>query len=178
MNKTDLAGKVFGRLTVVSDAGRTKDRHVRWLCLCECGNSTITIRISEADGARSCGCLRVEQSAHVGKEWGPRNVRHGHTLGRKQSPTYLSFRAMIGRCQNPKHPGYETYGKAGVQICDRWKTFDNFLTDLGERPEGKTLGRILDRGNYEPGNVVWMTKAEQNLTRKNNHALAKWESTQ
>ena len=75
----------------------------------------------------------------------------------------------------PETDRYEAYGTKGIRVCDRSRDFRNLLADMGLRPEGKTLGRILDRGNYEPGNVFWMTPAEKNLARKNNHALPKWE---
>lgn len=39
--------------------------------------------------------------------------------------------------------------------------FSNFLADMGERPEGTSLGRLGDKGNYEPGNCQWQTAAEQ-----------------
>jgi len=54
----------------------------------------------------------------------------------------------------------------GVTVCERWRTFDNFLADLGERPEGTSLGRFADVGNYEPGNCAWQTKKEQASEQK------------
>lgn len=73
----------------------------------------------------------------------------------------------------PETDRYEAYGAKGIRVCDRSLDFRNLLADMGLRPEGKTLGRILDRGNYEPGNVFCMTQAEPNPARKNNHALRK-----
>lgn len=100
---------------------------------------------------------------------------HGHTKGLKKSPTYVSWRKMCIRCTNPRHNKYPVYGGAGVRVCERWRDFRNFLADMGVRPEGTTLGRILDRGDYEPGNCFWMTWAEQGLSRRNNNALLKWQ---
>ena len=91
------------------------------------------------------------------------------------SPTYISWGRMLTRCYNPNAERYKTYGAKGVSVCERWGDFRNFLADMGERPEGKTLGRILDRGNYEPGNVFWMTHDEQVLASMNNRALQRWE---
>jgi len=59
---------------------------------------------------------------------------------------------MIGRCYRPKSLAYPKYGAKGVRVCDRWNhntggSFENFLADMGPRPEGMTLGRILDMGN-------------------------------
>jgi hypothetical protein len=69
---------------------------------------------------------------------------------------------MQDRCDRKRHPAYERYGGRGITICDRWRSFENFLADLGERPEGKTLDRIDPDGNYEPSNCRWATWEEQN----------------
>ena len=73
---------------------------------------------------------------------------------------------MWQRCTNPKTNGFEHYGGRGIKVCDRWKSFENFFADLGERPAGTTLGRFGDEGNYEPGNVKWMTPAEQRANKR------------
>ena len=99
---------------------------------------------------------------------------HGHHPRNKPSLTYVSWTNLIARCTNTNATSYSRYGGAGVAVCDQWKAFENFLADLGERPKGTTLGRILDLGNYEPGNCFWMTKAEQGLARRNKCALLKW----
>lgn len=62
-----------------------------------------------------------------------------------------------------------------VLVSDMWLTFEGFLKSMGERPKGTSLGRVLDRGNYELGNTFWMTQDEQNLSRMNNNALTRWE---
>jgi hypothetical protein len=75
---------------------------------------------------------------------------------------------MIQRCTNPNAPNYYLYGSRGITVCDRWlHSFESFLADLGERPQGKTLDRFPDGdGNYEPGNARWATLSEQNLNRR------------
>jgi len=76
---------------------------------------------------------------------------------------------MNTRCLNPNHVKYPKYGGAGITIGPRWvgpDGFSNFLADLGERPEGTTLGRKGDIGNYEPGNCSWQTQAEQIANRR------------
>lgn len=71
--------------------------------------------------------------------------------------------SMIQRCTNPNAPRFERYGGANppVGVCDRWMVFGNFLADMGQRPEGTTLGRFGDTGDYEPGNCAWQTPKEQ-----------------
>jgi len=75
---------------------------------------------------------------------------------------------MHYRCENPKKWQYKYYGALGIKVCDRWQFFANFVADMGERPEGMTLDRINNDGNYEPSNCQWATKLQQaNNTRFN-----------
>lgn len=92
---------------------------------------------------------------------------HGHTKGRSTSPEFNSWLAMRQRCSDPKHEKFPTYGGAGVKVCDRWAaSFEDFLTDMGPRPEGTTLDRYPNaKGNYEPGNCRWATYKEQAQNR-------------
>ena len=97
--------------------------------------------------------------------------RHGHSkvhTGRAKSPEYSSWAAMIQRCQNrndKKH--WPLYGGRGIRVCKRWRVFENFLADMGERLPNKTLDRFPNPdGNYEPGNCRWATKEEQTATQR------------
>ena len=82
--------------------------------------------------------------------------------------TRASWRNMIGRCTNPGVNKSEYYLGRGVTVCERWlKSFDNFVADVGLRPLGKTLDRWPNSGgNYEPGNVRWATRKQQDENRK------------
>lgn len=89
-------------------------------------------------------------------------MKHGHTgSGGKTTPTYRSWRTMLNRCQNPGHEQYKDYGGRGIKVCDRWLSFENFLEDMGERPEGMTLDREDKEKDYEPSNCRWATWKEQ-----------------
>jgi len=90
---------------------------------------------------------------------------------------------MKSRCVNRNDPAYYKYGGRGITICERWLKFEDFLTDMGDRPEGLSLDRIDNNGNYEPGNCRWATRKEQANNRRNslkitfNHktqTLAQW----
>lgn len=91
---------------------------------------------------------------------------HGHTSGEKHSPTYRSWYAMKKRCLDPNHIKYPRYGGRGVEIYHKWLKFENFLNDMGHRPDNTTLDRFPDRhGNYEPGNCRWATDEQQTNNR-------------
>ena len=74
---------------------------------------------------------------------------------------------MKQRCFNKNHPSYKNYGGRGIMICERWMVFENFLEDMGERPEGMTLDRIDNDGNYELGNCRWATHFDQQINSRN-----------
>jgi hypothetical protein len=75
---------------------------------------------------------------------------------------------MIQRCTNQKHQAYANYGGRGITVCERWRVFENFLADMGEHPEGLSIDRIDNDGNYEPGNCRWASALQQrhNPTRQ------------
>ena len=103
-------------------------------------------------------------------------ILHGHTAQGKVSPTYQSWKNMMTRCTCSSHPEFAQYGGRGVKVLSGWMEFKNFIEDLGLRPKGTTLGRILDTGNYELGNAFWQTRPEQDLARRNRLALLRWIS--
>ena len=93
--------------------------------------------------------------------------RHGHCRGGSRTKIHGIWATMLARCKNPNVPAYKDYGGRGIKVCERWHKFENFLADMGEPPEGRTIDRYPNNdGNYEPGNCRWATAEEQGYNKR------------
>ena len=157
----DISGQRFHYLVALKRVGRSPaSGGAIWECRCDCGNLTrVQLGALTHGHTYSCGCKRRELIAQ-------RKIRHGHCAQGTSSPTYSIWAGMIGRCENPKDRSFPDYGGRGITVCARWRLFENFLADMGERPRGRSLDRIDNMRGYEPSNCRWATATQQaNNTR-------------
>jgi len=164
----DLTGMKFGRLFVVGPRKR-QGPHLSWLCRCDCGGEKWVLGYDLWQRkTKSCGCIRQE---------GP-NARHGHARRSGRTRTYTLWKNMLARCYNPRSSQYADYGGRGIRVYDLWWSFDDFLADMGECPEGKTIDRIDNDGHYEPGNCRWASRIQQANNKRNNRMITYQGKTQ
>jgi hypothetical protein len=137
----DLTGNSFGHLTVLGKVGSRSGKSL-WKCMCDYGTVSFALTHNLRKGTtQSCGCRK--------------GVRHGF----RNAPEYHAYYDAKRRCTKPKYCSYHRYGGRGIKFL--FKSFRQFYDELGKRPNGLTLDRMDNDGNYEPGNVRWATRKEQ-----------------
>jgi hypothetical protein len=164
----DLTGNRFGRLIAVSRAKSGSDG-ARWNCLCDCGRECV-VRASKlrSGHTRSCGCLFRDGLSTQNKTHGFKSK----SSTPQQRSTYRCWEMMWNRCTSENRKDAANYFHRGIRVCDRWKSFENFLSDMGLRPSSKhSIERKDNSRGYEPGNCCWATKKEQGRNKRNNRLL-------
>lgn len=153
-NFIDLTGKKYNLLTVIEKAEKTPQGKTNWMCRCECGNIVKVNGSNLRSGSvKSCGCLRH---------------RTVDSTRKRHYKLYLVWSGMKDRCRNKNCRAYVNYGGRGIQVCDEWSNFDNFVewALANGYKEGLTIERVDVNGNYDPHNCIWITKGEQSDNRR------------
>lgn len=132
--------------------------HRRWLCRCDCGADRVVSEMSlRRKVSKSCGCLQREVASAT-------TSTHRASMTRE----YRVWLAMTARCRNQNNSRYESYGGRGIKVCERWLSFENFLSDMGLRPsDHHSLDRIKNDLGYFAGNCRWALPHEQMTNRRN-----------
>lgn len=148
----DFIGKKIGKWLVLSAAGLTKTNTRLLNCQCECG-ITKELRITKLVSRETLSCRSCSKITHA----------------MSKTSTYYVWREMISRCTNKKNKNWKWYGARGITVCDRWFKFENFLQDMGIKPNGLCIDRIHNDGSYSKFNCKWSTIKEN----ANNTSLTK-----
>lgn len=152
----DMTNFRSGMLTVLGRGPTPKGKRAFWLCVCDCGTTTNVMgKYLRLGNVKSCGCLNR-------RPFNPdQRSKHQHSRTGKISPTYHSWSSMLDRCRNPKNRRYPDYGGRGIFVYGKWSAFENFLKDMGIKPEGTSLHRIDNEKGYSPENCKWADAYEQ-----------------
>lgn len=148
----DISGQRFGMLTAIGYVAVDDSRRKAWKCQCDCGGVTYVATHKLRSGkAKACSCGNP--------------VRATHRMSKSRA--FRIWTSMRDRCGNPNSKDLRKYGAVGISVDPVWLSFERFLSDMGEPPEGTSIDRIDGTRGYQPGNCRWATITEQNRNRRN-----------
>lgn len=167
MNCVDRSGERFGKLVVVRRTTSTNN-NVRWECRCDCGRIVPVFGCNLVTGAStSCGCYRTAVTI-------ARNTTHG----KSKTTEWRIWGGMIDRCRRSRSKSFADYGKRGIRVCSRWRSFENFLADMGPRPSNAhSIERKDNDGPYSLKNCAWATRGAQARNTRRTHFLTLRDET-
>lgn len=169
---TNSIGMKFGKLTIIGVSHKNGSGKNYAKCKCECGNIIDVLPNSLFNNqSKSCGCSKSNNSILANnKSTSSGNYKDGRT----KHLLYGTWHQMINRCENPKSKHYDRYGGRGIKVCDEWHDFWSFVKwsdSIGGRPNGYTLDRIDNDGNYCPENCRWADWKTQTSNKSSNRYI-------
>ena len=156
VNFLDITGEKYGKLKVISYAGKTKSGNSKWLCFCDCGNPKVVEASKLMSGhTKSCGCSKFARE------------------GLSRTRLYRVWKCMIARCDNYENDNYYWYGLKGISVCESWRDFKAFYdwSLANGYQEDLTIDRIDSNGDYCPENCRWVSQKEQCNNVSSNHII-------
>lgn len=147
--RIDITGKSFGKWTVLH-----YHKNKYWMCQCECGTVKPVLKVHLQNG-QNTQCKSCSRKTH----------------GLRKTSIYTVWASIKQRVMNPNCEAYKNYGGRGITLYEDWigdfSKFEEYVrVNLGNRPDGYSLDRIDNDGNYEPGNLRWANRETQSKNRR------------
>jgi len=139
------------------------------LCECGCGQPAPLAKCNDAHNGKVKGQpIRFVKGHSGGRDFQPgnnRGLRHGFARVGKEAPAYWAYLAAKRRCTNPNDQAYSNYGGRGIKFL--FASLEEFISDIGPRPSPQhSIDRTNNNGHYEPGNVRWATRGQQERNKR------------
>lgn len=173
----DLTGLKFGKWTVESINGKSKDGRITWNCVCDCGRRK-AVRGHDLKNGTSKSCGNCKNNSVTNESGEIKRI-------------YSVWASIVQRCENPKSKRYSEYGGRGISMCKEWRNsfsaFEEWAISSGYDENAArgicTIDRIDNNKGYFPDNCRIVNNKIQCNNKRNNrvleymgekHTIAEW----